>query len=330
MRWAFAAVVLLACGKTGQVKTDGPPPKPIAWLTDENAAAQLAATTHKRGLVFVGAEWDTAAKELEHETFVDPEVRRLVNNGYIPLAVDATDDESPVTRRQLDRFKILGDPSLIIFEPDFKTELYRLNEYVSAQHFASVLRYAGTEDNEPEPRAKAAYERNRALLTNIREQIFAHPFLGATRFPTLPDCWRQPSPAKESCLAAEEEQRKQQSAEHDQFEREFLPKLLAGTPILSLRANRYSEQNHYAFYSRIGPYEPEQKAGTRNLPVGARLDEETKIGWGEYATFHRSFNDVTQGDHELHRGIEVAWQRGDDVMTVVLLADGFRRPGDWN
>jgi hypothetical protein len=72
MRPLALPVLLLSCCKTPAGSTA------ITWMTDPEAAERNAVTTQKPLLVFVGAEWDTASKELEHRTFADDDVRKLL------------------------------------------------------------------------------------------------------------------------------------------------------------------------------------------------------------------------------------------------------------
>jgi len=115
---------------------------PIEWLTSYDAAMREARRDEKLGLAFVGAEWDTGSKKLEHETFADPDVRAIVHARYVALYVDMTDDEAPTFGPLRDRFKVLGTPTIILFSTGFYQELVRFTEYMTPQRLLSALLYA--------------------------------------------------------------------------------------------------------------------------------------------------------------------------------------------
>jgi thiol:disulfide interchange protein len=130
-------VALLACGKA---RKDPAPPLVFYSLEEGEAAARRR---HELALVFFGADWSTADKELEYSTFPDPEVREAMRD-WIAIKVDMTDDEAPGLREKLDRFKVIGDPSTILvdFDDPGGGELLRFNEYVKPMTMASAIRAA--------------------------------------------------------------------------------------------------------------------------------------------------------------------------------------------
>jgi thiol:disulfide interchange protein len=130
-------VALLACGKS---RADPPPPLVFYSLEEGEAAARRR---HELALVFFGAEWSSADKELEHSTFPDPEVREAMRD-WIAIKVDMTDEDAPGLRAKLDRFKVLGDPSTILidFDDPEGRELLRFNELVQPITMASAIRAA--------------------------------------------------------------------------------------------------------------------------------------------------------------------------------------------
>jgi hypothetical protein len=309
--------------------------KPIAWMTDLDAARAKAASTQRPVLVFVHADWDSASKELEYRTFTDPDVQRLAES-YVPLAVDATDDENPKYRPAVERLQVKGTPTLLLLSPDFRTELYREHAFIPPERFASALRYtrqarganaasgaSGIEDLR-DLRALAWFEHYRHLIDGVRNALLADPLLDPTRLSSARSCWAEANPATESCLRAEEARTQRRIEEHERLEHEVLPRLLAGTPILGLEVRRGSGD-----WGSAEPRAPLQKSGTRNAEVGITIDERTTLGWGEYLTEHRSRDGSMRGDRELHPGIEVAWRSGGDYVGLVLLTDGFRRPPTW-
>jgi thiol:disulfide interchange protein DsbD len=128
------AVMATACGKS---YVDAPFAR---WQQDLEAAKGAALAQDKPLLVFFGADWDCSAKELEHKTFADPEVRKLLA-AYVTVTVDMTDtDDDPVTLAAVKEFRIVGEPGIVVLAPGLRTELARINEYVPPATFAGILR----------------------------------------------------------------------------------------------------------------------------------------------------------------------------------------------
>ena len=118
----FALSSMAGCGKSHVVP-------PLTWETDHVAALARSAREDRPLFVFVGAEWDTGAKELERVTFADARVRNELRR-FVNLYVDMTDDELPSTQSTTLRFKIIGEPALVVLAPDGETELVRIHQFV--------------------------------------------------------------------------------------------------------------------------------------------------------------------------------------------------------
>ena len=129
---------------------------PMAWGTDVEAGLAQARAQNKPIVVYFGASWDTAAKELEWRTFTDPEVRFLLGRDFVSVHVDSSDDENPPTQKLQERFKVVGDPTIVILGSDGTTELRRINEFVPPEVFAPMLRAATRSDAPREARFEAA------------------------------------------------------------------------------------------------------------------------------------------------------------------------------
>jgi hypothetical protein len=126
----------VGCGKTDDA------PDGVRWVTDFEVGRARATALDIPAMVFVGASWDTASKELEHSTFTNLEVRAILHRGFVPVFVDYSDDENRATQRVAEELKIVGTPTIIVLTPSFSTELGRFNEYVRPRRLVSMLRDA--------------------------------------------------------------------------------------------------------------------------------------------------------------------------------------------
>jgi thiol:disulfide interchange protein len=149
----LAAVVIgpraIGCGKTAV-------DLPIAWQHDYESGARLARVEHKPLILFFGAAWDCAWKEIEHETLTDRRVRTMLGRDFVTVHIDTTDDdEEPLSRAMMNRFRVIGDPTIIILGPDGESEILRFQEYVPADRFLVALAAARREDAAREARFEA-------------------------------------------------------------------------------------------------------------------------------------------------------------------------------
>lgn len=139
---------LFACGKSYVAQT-------LTWETDDVAALARSAREDRPLFVFVGAEWDASAKELERLTFADARVRKELQR-FVTLYVDMTDNELPSTSRATQRFRIVGEPALLVLAPDGETELVRIYQFVPPEKLLAELRAALAPDAIREAQFEAA------------------------------------------------------------------------------------------------------------------------------------------------------------------------------
>ncbi len=140
-RRAVLSLVAAAAASAGCARLRRPPP--IAWIRSIEEAEALTYNyppfVHRPIFLFFGAAWDNSSKELEEVTFRDPEVRVFVNEHYIPVSIDATDDEAVASRKPTERFKVKGSPTILVYSARFAIEVVRIIEFVSPALLLSKL-----------------------------------------------------------------------------------------------------------------------------------------------------------------------------------------------
>lgn len=139
LRWALGVILLGAGNASGLGCGKAPVDGPVTWYADVDVAMASGKAQGKPVVVYFGATWDTAAKELEHVTFVDAEVRWRLRRDFVSVHVDSSDDEAPLTRELQQRFKVIGDPTLVIMSSDGVSEIARFNEFIPPRVFAHAL-----------------------------------------------------------------------------------------------------------------------------------------------------------------------------------------------
>ncbi len=123
---------LVSCG-------GAPAPTPtsapdVDWRPWERATFEEAQRTGKHLLVSVQASWCHWCHVMNDETYTDPEVRRLLHEGYIAIKVDS--DARPDLA---DRYQDYGWPATILLSPNAE-EILPMRGYRAPNVFSGFLR----------------------------------------------------------------------------------------------------------------------------------------------------------------------------------------------
>jgi thioredoxin:protein disulfide reductase len=113
------AALLAAFALAGLGASPAAAPKPnggIAWLRDEEKALSEARHSGKPLLVEAWAEWCSACKLLDRDTWSDSEVQRQVGTRYVPLRIDFTIEDA-ASDAQRERYGVQGLPTVLICKP---------------------------------------------------------------------------------------------------------------------------------------------------------------------------------------------------------------------
>ncbi len=110
----------------------------IQWLASEVDGRAKATAENRPVLIDFGATWCTACKELEHNTFPNPDVQAEATR-FVAIRVDATDDENAETKRLQEKYKIVGLPTVLMLDKN-GNEVVRFNEFVEPGKFVAAMR----------------------------------------------------------------------------------------------------------------------------------------------------------------------------------------------
>jgi thiol:disulfide interchange protein DsbD len=110
----------------------------IAWLTSEQEGRAKASASNKPVLIDFGASWCAGCKELEHDTFPNASVRTEAQR-FVNIHIDATDDDAPDTKRLSEKYKVVGLPTVIMFD-SAGNEVSRFNEFVGPEKFVAAMK----------------------------------------------------------------------------------------------------------------------------------------------------------------------------------------------
>ncbi len=98
------------------------------WNADERRAFAEARESDRGVLIHFYAEWCDGCRFLENDTLRDHDVRAAILERYVPLRIDVT-EETFETRAQLERYRVLQLPSIVMVDPQGK-ELDRIDHYL--------------------------------------------------------------------------------------------------------------------------------------------------------------------------------------------------------
>lgn len=160
---ALLALMLAACGKA-------PVESSFYWYRDLDIATRESVAQNKPVVVFFGASWDKAWKDIEYVTLRDPEVRARLRRDFVTVYIDTTDDESPLTRHLGERFQVIGDPTIVIMDPGLRTEIARFNEFIPPPVLIAELRDAPRDGAAARAKERAALRLARAVAANQASQ----------------------------------------------------------------------------------------------------------------------------------------------------------------
>lgn len=111
----------------------------LEWLHSEPEASTLATSEKRPMIVDFTAEWCGACKEIAKETFSDPRVQqKALLAKFVAVKVDATNDEDPQVDAVKGKYKVVGLPTVVIYDSMGK-ERKRFNEFVGPEPFLAAL-----------------------------------------------------------------------------------------------------------------------------------------------------------------------------------------------
>jgi thiol:disulfide interchange protein DsbD len=116
--------------------------KPTAALTWEkthvDVAQGKAKASQKPLLVDFTAAWCGACKQLDKQTFSAPAVGSELSR-FVAVKVDATNGDDPAVEATLQKFKVVGLPTVLIFDSTGK-EAIRYSDFVPPEQFLDGIR----------------------------------------------------------------------------------------------------------------------------------------------------------------------------------------------
>ena len=90
----------------------------VAWQPFHPEALEQARQAKQPVLIDTYADWCLPCVELDHVTFSHPQVIQRLASGFVTLRIDATRDVPEDAQPLLDRYGIVGVPTVLLFDAD--------------------------------------------------------------------------------------------------------------------------------------------------------------------------------------------------------------------
>lgn len=116
---------------------NGPAKRLLTWGHSEKDAVVQAQTEKRPLIVDFTAEWCGACKKMAKETFADPRVMEKAGH-FVAVKVDATDDEDPQIDAVKGKYKVVGLPTVVLYDSTGK-ERKRFNDFVGPDDFLAAI-----------------------------------------------------------------------------------------------------------------------------------------------------------------------------------------------
>jgi len=131
-------IVLVSSGALAAILGIIKPKEAAGWEHKDIELALARAKNDKRPLVVdFTAAWCGACKELDKKTFSEPRVGQELGR-FVAVRVDATNNDDPKVEAMLARFKVVGLPTVVLFDSHGK-EAARFNDFVPADEFLKSI-----------------------------------------------------------------------------------------------------------------------------------------------------------------------------------------------
>ncbi len=133
-----SGVLLISVAAFALISAWARPKQSFAWHEGDVHTARARALNERRPLlVDFTAAWCGACKQLDRVTFSAPEVRPEMAR-FVAVKVDATNDDDPRVSATLERFHVIGLPTVVIFDSSGR-EALRYTDFVEPSVFLAAV-----------------------------------------------------------------------------------------------------------------------------------------------------------------------------------------------
>ncbi len=131
--FVFAGLLLVALAVLPLLRSR---PESLNWHRDKDAAFESARSSHRQVLAFLYTDWCTYCRQMEKETFKDPQVVKELGSRFVWLRLNP--ETNPQGAELQQRFGVDGYPTLLILDEN-GDEIDRVSGYVPADRFTQQV-----------------------------------------------------------------------------------------------------------------------------------------------------------------------------------------------
>jgi thioredoxin:protein disulfide reductase len=132
-------IALVSAGALAAILGFIKPAEALTWERQNIEGALARAAADKRPVILdFTAAWCAACKELDKQTFSEPRVGQELGR-FVAVKVDATNNDDPRVEALLARYKVLGLPTVLLFDSRGK-EAARFNDFVAPDEFLKSVK----------------------------------------------------------------------------------------------------------------------------------------------------------------------------------------------
>jgi thiol:disulfide interchange protein len=123
-----------AAEATEATKTAGP--SGVGWIRDLKEAQAIASKQERDLFIDFSAEWCAPCKELEETTFADPQMAKVLREGYVPVSLDVS-EQSDSDLALMGRYEVKVLPALLVVRDE--EVLLRIRNYIGPRELEAKL-----------------------------------------------------------------------------------------------------------------------------------------------------------------------------------------------
>lgn len=116
------------------------PKQGVVWEPFQPQKLEAALEARKPVVLDFYADWCIPCHELDQVTYKDPQVIQAME-GFVRLKVDLTDPDDPATDELIEKYEVIGVPTILFLDADGKeVTTARQTGYVSPKDFLEILK----------------------------------------------------------------------------------------------------------------------------------------------------------------------------------------------
>ena len=114
-------------------KSEGPG---VAWIRDLEEAQAIAIKQKRDLFIDFSAEWCAPCKELEETTFADPQMAKVLGEGYVPVSLDVS-EQTDADLALMGRYEVKVLPALLVVRDE--EVILRIRDYIGPKELEAKL-----------------------------------------------------------------------------------------------------------------------------------------------------------------------------------------------